>query len=66
MSIDRFPVGLEMDVSYPAFRVSLTAATAADSGISMFDPEEATPRAQPKPATQHAPSNPNAVHQDRQ
>lgn len=24
MSIDRFPVGLEMDVSYPAFQVSLT------------------------------------------
>ena len=24
MPIDRFPVGLEMDVSYPAFQVSLT------------------------------------------
>ncbi len=24
MSVDRFPVGLEMDVTYPAFRVSLT------------------------------------------
>jgi hypothetical protein len=24
MSIDRFPIGLEMDVSYPTFQVSLT------------------------------------------
>lgn len=29
MSIDRFPAGLEMDVSYPDFRVSLTLLSAA-------------------------------------
>lgn len=29
MSIDRFPVGLEMDVSYPNFQVSLTLLSAA-------------------------------------
>ncbi|CAN7722314.1 nuclear transport factor 2 family protein (plasmid) [Ensifer adhaerens] len=28
MSIDRFPVGLEMDVSYPSFQVSLTLTSA--------------------------------------
>lgn len=30
MSIDRFPVGLEMDVSYPNFRVSLTLLSIAE------------------------------------
>lgn len=29
MSIDRFPIGLEMDVSYPDFQVSLTLLSAA-------------------------------------
>jgi predicted SnoaL-like aldol condensation-catalyzing enzyme len=29
MSLDRFPVGLEMDVSYPEFRVSLTLLSTA-------------------------------------
>ena len=37
MSVDRFPVGLEMDVSYPAFRVSVTLLSAAQLKFEIKD-----------------------------
>ncbi|MDQ0314934.1 nuclear transport factor 2 family protein [Amorphus orientalis] len=44
---------------------SETAATAADSGVSMFDPEEGARRAHPEPAWSRA-TRPDPLHRDRQ
>jgi len=37
LSIERFPIGLEMDVAYPEFQVSLTLLSAAQLKFEIKD-----------------------------